>query len=300
VVPAAHVEAPGAPSPPQPPLALRVVSFNIRFGTADDGPHSWHLRRDAAAAAIRRQAPDVVALQEVLRWQFDELLSLLGAPYIGVFAGRDDGANGGEACAVLYDPGVLQASETHPPQTYWLSDTPDAPGSVSSAWGNPLPCVATEVRFLHRASRRPLAVVNTHLDHASSDARARGMRLILSCEAARLGGGGGGPADGEPWVLCGCLHDGPDSECVRLASEVLVNTLAAAAGAELDTPTYHGFAGAAAAGGRNAHVDFIFASSSTIGGGKLEVSLAAVDRSVDASGTLPSTHHPVVAHVQWA
>lgn len=45
---------------------LIVMSFNIRYGTADDGENNWDKRRDLACDLVRRQGPDVIGLQEAL------------------------------------------------------------------------------------------------------------------------------------------------------------------------------------------------------------------------------------------
>jgi endonuclease/exonuclease/phosphatase family metal-dependent hydrolase len=46
---------------------LRVLSFNIRFGTADDGPDAWDFRKEDFAAVIKKYSPDVIGLQEVYK-----------------------------------------------------------------------------------------------------------------------------------------------------------------------------------------------------------------------------------------
>ena len=48
---------------------LRLMTFNIRYGTAGDGPNAWANRRALVADIIRRSAPDVLAIQE--GWRFN-------------------------------------------------------------------------------------------------------------------------------------------------------------------------------------------------------------------------------------
>ena len=45
---------------------LRVMSFNIRYGSAGDGQNHWPNRRELVFDVIRRQKSDVVGLQEAL------------------------------------------------------------------------------------------------------------------------------------------------------------------------------------------------------------------------------------------
>ena len=44
--------------------SITVVSFNIRYGSADDGPHRWEQRRELVIERIRAADPDLLGLQE--------------------------------------------------------------------------------------------------------------------------------------------------------------------------------------------------------------------------------------------
>src|SRR5687768_9052346 len=74
---------------------LTVMSFNIRYGTADDGPNRWTERRQFVADVLREHAADVVGLQEALDFQIREITE--GNPaYAVVGVGRDDAKTKGE------------------------------------------------------------------------------------------------------------------------------------------------------------------------------------------------------------
>ena len=45
---------------------LRVMSFNIRYGTANDGANRWPNRRELVFGVLREHDCDVVGLQEAL------------------------------------------------------------------------------------------------------------------------------------------------------------------------------------------------------------------------------------------
>ena len=53
--------------------ALRVMSFNIRYGTAPDGENRWELRSESVVQAVRDFDPAVLGLQEALRFQLGRL-----------------------------------------------------------------------------------------------------------------------------------------------------------------------------------------------------------------------------------
>ena len=43
---------------------LKIMSFNIRYGTAADGAHSWQFRKELVVDRIRAFDPDVLGIQE--------------------------------------------------------------------------------------------------------------------------------------------------------------------------------------------------------------------------------------------
>ena len=71
---------------------IPVMSFNVRYGTADDGENNWENRRDAACAMILDQRPAVFGVQEALDFQLDYFVeNCPGYKCVGV--GREDGVH---------------------------------------------------------------------------------------------------------------------------------------------------------------------------------------------------------------
>ena len=106
---------------------LRLMTFNIRYGTANDGDNSWVHRRELVFRVVREQDADIVGLQEALRFQVDEITQAVpGYGEIGV--GRDDGAASGETCTILYRTDRFSVAAAG---TFWLSDTPRVVASAS-------------------------------------------------------------------------------------------------------------------------------------------------------------------------
>ena len=48
---------------------ITAMTFNVRYGGADDGANNWDNRKDIMIAAIQQCAPDVLGLQECLQPQ---------------------------------------------------------------------------------------------------------------------------------------------------------------------------------------------------------------------------------------
>lgn len=165
-------EAKGAGRARADGLDVKVMSFNIRYGTANDGENRWPNRRQMIFDVIRDYKSDVIGLQEALKFQIDEILEAL--PELGMIGvGRDDGKTKGEYSAIVYDRDRFKVDESG---TFWLSDTPDVPGSIT--WGNDCTRICTWARLIEKTSGRAFYAFNVHLDHVSQPSRERAAVLL--------------------------------------------------------------------------------------------------------------------------
>ena len=259
------------------PIPATFMSFNIRTSSADDGENAWPLRRVLAAQVVRSQGPDVLGLQEAQPDQVAFLAEQLPT-YRHLGRSREADAGAGEAVPLFYHAGrwALDAAEHG---TFWLSDTPDVPGSRS--WGNFFPRIVTWARLVHRESGKALYVYNAHFDHESETARVRSSELLRLRIAARR--------HADPVVVMGDFNAQPASAVVQAligTDGSLVDTYAAnAAGA---AGTFHEFTGVR--DGRR--IDFILVSPA------LEVRDAGILYDEDG-GRYPSDHFPVTATVRY-
>lgn len=156
------------------PAPVRVMSFNIRYGTANDGTHAWPARRAAVIGTIADHAPHLLGLQEALRFQLEELGAALGR-YRELGVGRDDGRTAGEYAAILVDTSRFVVLDHG---TFWLSETPEVPGSMH--WGNRITRITTWMRAVDRALGDTVRVYNAHWDHESQPSRERSAALMLT------------------------------------------------------------------------------------------------------------------------
>lgn len=152
---------------------LRVMTFNIAGADdEDDGVNAWQAERAPLnIATIQRYAPDLISFQELqflnhttYQQYLPEYQALLGAqadiePYL--------------YNAIYWKPTVC-ALETS--GSFWLSETPD---QYSGSWDTADIRVLTWARFRHLATGTHFALLNTHLDHISEEARIEGCQLIL-------------------------------------------------------------------------------------------------------------------------
>jgi endonuclease/exonuclease/phosphatase family metal-dependent hydrolase len=162
---------------------IRVMSFNIRFATANDGPNHWEHRHGAAAQAIARFDPDLLGTQETLASQRDFILERF-PHFRAVAVGRDDGADAGEMSPVFYRADRFELIESG---VFWLSPTPQVVASVG--WDARITRIATWIRLrdLKAPESKSILWVNTHFDHVGSQARLESARMILAFVGERRG-----------------------------------------------------------------------------------------------------------------
>lgn len=192
-----NVEQSPAIAPP-----LRVMTFNIRYDTPDDGPNAWPHRRDRVAALVRYHEADAIGVQEALAHMLEELDTRLpGFARVGV--GRTDGSVGGEFSAILYRTARLELLESG---TFWLSPTPEVVGS--KGWDADYERIATWARFRDRATGCSHLHLNTHFDHIGEQARQESARLIRTRLASLAGD--------LPVIVTGDLNADPRSAPYRI------------------------------------------------------------------------------------
>ncbi|KAI9346574.1 Endonuclease/exonuclease/phosphatase, partial [Obelidium mucronatum] len=162
------------------PTTVSFLSFNVRFGNAPDGLNSWHYRRYLHREVYATRLPTVFGLQEALLFQRQQIAASFPW-YQSVGVGREPNF-GGEATPLFYDARVYMLKFT---ETYWLSETPNVPGSVTKSWGNHLPRIATMAHLIPNQSVTltngnfpTTVVVNVHLDHEAPLARFKSAQLV--------------------------------------------------------------------------------------------------------------------------
>lgn len=163
---ATSVQAEVATNPP-----LCVMTYNLRYAS-DTPPNAWPQRRPLVRELIESVKPDVIGTQEGLHSQLQDLATDL-PDYRWVGSGRDDGKIRGEFTAVLYRPARLEPLTTN---HFWLSDTPEIPGSAT--WGNKNRRMVTRLKFRDRSTGSEFFLFNTHFDHEVERAREESARLI--------------------------------------------------------------------------------------------------------------------------
>ena len=270
--------AQSAQTPAREPLT--VMSFNIRYGTANDGDNHWNLRREFLFDVMRAADADLAGLQEALDAQLGELLQAL--PQYGlVGVGRDDGRARGEYSAILYRRDRFRVSDAG---TFWFSDTPEVVASRS--WGNRITRICTWARFVDRDGQA-FWHYNVHLDHESQPSRERSTALLAERIAARR-------APAEPVIVTGDFNVGETNPALtRLtapqagAPALFVDAFRVRHPDEPRAGTFNGFKFGQTGGDK---IDYVLVLPGT------DVLDAAIIRT-SRNDRYPSDHFPVTARI---
>ena len=106
---------------------IRVMSFNIRYDTPNDGANRWEKRKHMVASAFRFHRADIVGTQEALGHQLEDLQAALGTGWTRYSRGRTAGGHENEHCAIWWRTDRFIAVHQG---TFWLSPTPSKVGAT--------------------------------------------------------------------------------------------------------------------------------------------------------------------------
>lgn len=256
---------------------LKIMSFNIRYGTANDGKDAWPKRHDLVLKTITNYQPDLLGTQETLPFQADFLKQQMADfEYFGW--SRDESANG-EQCGIFIRKERFEVLDSG---QFWLSDTPDV--KYSKSWDSSLPRVATWLRLKDKQSdNREFLFANTHFDHRGVEAR-RNSAALLRQRLAEM-------ASDRPIIVTGDFNCGEGSEpwTELLSGGRLHDSFREFHQKKSDNEgTFHGFTGKPG----QKRIDWILTTKE----------FAPHESSIDSTndnGRFPSDHFPVTTKLSW-
>ncbi len=263
--------------------SIKIASYNIRYGSMGTSPTAWPKRRSALTKQIEAINPDIICMQEVLYFQYEDIAAHNpDCAFIG--CGRDDGKMAGEFSPILYNTKRFAACESG---VFWLSETPDVPGSID--WDSACTRICTWARFIDRVNEKGFYVFNTHLDHVSQAAQDNGVALIMKNIAERT-------FKDDPYILTGDFNAVENSELITK----ICNSGNSGSGLKFgypyrkinpdvkDVASFNGFRD----NYRNNIIDYIFTATE----------FTTVDAGIEnhkVDGVFPSDHFPIWAVVEF-
>lgn len=254
-------------------IAFSVMSLNLRFGLADDGPNSWRHRKRAYPTLLSKYNTDFIGFQEANDFQVKYIGKILNNyDFIGK---RSPAPPFWQNNVIFYKKDWTCTYFDH----FYLSPTPLIPSrSRASVW----PRQCTIGRFMN--DTRTLVCINTHFDFDAS-VQVESAKLImhrLSCLPPE-----------HPAILMGDFNATPDDPCFTVFTEsghpttekgvYFKNVFSG------DLPgTHHDFTGEA----EGNHIDWLLYRGGIIKRGSAVIK----DR---INGIYPSDHFPVYASFDW-
>jgi endonuclease/exonuclease/phosphatase family metal-dependent hydrolase len=252
-------------------MLIKVMSFNIRYGTAPDDGQSWPQRKDLVIERIRAFNPDLLGMQECRADAQATFVkdALPEYEFIGVPRGGE-GESALEMAPVLYKREVFEEIERG---HFWLSTTPAIP--ETKAWGAIFPRTVTWVKLQRRnADSGPLVFLSTHFDYEGTS-REESARMLHEWAKEIVGECA--------LIITGDFNADKGSRAYRtLTDEQMLQDVFKDYGA--NQGTYHDFGRAKAFEA----IDWILASH------HFEVKQARTDTS-QTNGRYPSDHFPITA-----
>lgn len=259
---------------------MRVMTFNVRYDTGEDGAHDWHHRRADVFDVIRAHDPDLISLQEPDASQWADISAhLAGYAPFGLF---DDGSENLEARGGFFRRSRFDAASQG---IFWLSDTPAIPHSVT--WENDWePRACGWIRLRDRVMDRELVFASTHFDTNAGAWRlsAETLRRELDTIAAAT-----------PLIVAGDFNcpAGSDAHSYLIVQGGFRDVWYESGHSDAGVLTFHGFTGRRHLSTReNERIDWILVR------GELTCTEAQID-DTSRSGKLASDHYPVTALVDW-
>ncbi len=251
--------------------SLRVMSFNVRLPSKSDGPNYWDSRRDIAVEMLRTRDPDIFGTQELFHHQGEYLVEKL--PEYSWFGLSRRGNHTDEHMGVFYKKDKLRVIVE---RDFWLSETPDVPGSMS--WDVSLPRMVTWGLFETKESGRRFYFLNTHFPHRRQDHEAR-----LKCAGVIVSHIASLPPE-VPLILTGDFNAPAGEAVYRILTSDLEDAWKTANSKSGPEGTFHGFTGKPG----ESRIDWILYR------GPFEV-LTAATVTFNEDGRYPSDHFPVFA-----
>ncbi len=252
---------------------LKVMTFNIRYGTANDGENSWEYRKNNVVGTIKNFNPDLLGLQEALQLQIAEILKQMpNYSYAGV--GRDDGKSAGEHSCIFY---LKNRFDVDSSGTFWFSETPNIVASKN--WGNNITRICTWCLLRDKLSGKSFYMFNVHLDHESQPSREKSAEfLVRKINQKSL-----------PVILTGDFNCGDDNAAIKtILKSRLIDSFRKLHVKDLNEGTFNSFKGET----NGDKIDFIFVTKD------FKVNKSEIVRT-NYNGKYPSDHFPVIAILKF-
>ena len=202
---------------------IKISSFNIRMHTERDGINAFLNRCDFLLDGVREINADIFGFQEVTPLMAEKMKAgMKGYSFVGVGRAAD------YTDEHTYIAFKTEKFDLVSAETFWMSETPNVPGSRYSEGQGDCPRICTVATLVHLDTLKTLKFYNTHLDYRGAPARLKGIISILD----RI------ENDVCPSIITGDFNCRPDSDPVQ---EIHKRNIGLYDATEKLNDTYHAF-----------------------------------------------------------
>ncbi len=256
---------------------IKIMSFNIRYGLAEDGENHWEKRKSLVISRIHAFQPDLLGMQECRDDSQAEFVKAnLPEYHFHGIRRAGDGGTALEMAPVLFKKTAFQIIDQG---CFWMSKTPLVPGSKS--WDSTFPRTVTWLKLLQHETGKTLTFINTHFDYqpAAIDESAKLLNNWLTQTHKDL-----------PVILTGDFNANKESAAYRLMTGpgMLIDSYRQVHPKGNDEATFHGFGKPE----ELAPIDWVLVSR------HFDATEAQIDRTQDGA-VYPSDHYPVAVTINW-
>ena len=152
---------------------ITFLQLNVRYLNDIDGVNIWENRKFKLINLLLNFHTDIVFFQEITKIQYHFIDKYLNSVYefVGVYR---DSTDASEKCSICYN--IVKYTLIDWGQ-FWLSSTPDIPGS--NDFNNFFPRICTWV-ILKQINGIKLLFMNIHLDHVNFNAHMPCIKVVLN------------------------------------------------------------------------------------------------------------------------
>jgi endonuclease/exonuclease/phosphatase family metal-dependent hydrolase len=189
---------------------VKVMSYNIRLGSVDDGENNWEFRKNKVADLMNYYEADFIGMQEAQKFQLEFLLKNM-PDYESIGDPRTKLENA-EYSNILYNKNTATLIQQ---STFWLSETSD---SISMGWDAAYHRITTYGLFKINGTENFIWVINSHFDNVGVISKFESAKLIVQKIEELLN------IKNCDVVFTGDLNSRPNQEPILYLSQHLLDT----------------------------------------------------------------------------